>query len=90
MPGPTRFRGEMLNFNVKTDKVREHILDTRVKSVLEFVKKCYASGIPENGEEGTLDTPETAAMLRRVGNEGMVLLKNQHGVLPFANEKKVI
>lgn len=89
MPGPSRFRGDVLKFNVQTDKVREHIIDQRARTVLEFVKKCYASGIPENGEEETLDTPETAAMLRRVGNEGIVLLKNRDDVLPFKKEKKV-
>ncbi|KAI1866673.1 uncharacterized protein JN550_007526 [Neoarthrinium moseri] len=90
MPGPTRFRGDMLKFNAQTDKVREHIITQRAKTVLEFVKKCYASGIPENGEEGTLDTPETAAVLRKIGNEGIVLLKNEGDVLPFKKEKKTV
>lgn len=89
MPGPTQFRGEALKFNVQTDKVREHVIDDRVKTVLEFVKKCYASGIEENAPENTLDTPETAAILRKIGNEGLVLLKNKDQVLPFKKDKKV-
>ncbi|KAH8646645.1 beta-glucosidase [Xylariales sp. PMI_506] len=90
MPGPARFRGELLDFNTKTDKVREYVINQRAKAVLEFVKKGIESGIPENGEEGTLDTPETAAVLRRVGNESIVLLKNDRNVLPFKKDKKTV
>lgn len=89
MPGPTRFRGEALKFNVSTDKVRTHILDQRAKAMLEFVKKCAASGVKENAPEKTADTPETAELLRRIGNEGIVLLKNDKNILPFKKDKKV-
>ncbi|OIW29044.1 beta-glucosidase [Coniochaeta ligniaria NRRL 30616] len=83
MPGPSRFRGEGLKFNVQTDKVREWELDERVRGVLGFVKRCAGSGVREGAEEGTADTPETRELLRRVGGEGVVLLKNEGGVLPF-------
>jgi beta-glucosidase len=89
MPGPVMFRGEILKSNVSIDKVREHILDERVRTVLEFVKTCAASGVPENAPESTGDTPETAALLRRIGNEGIVLLKNDNNVLPLKKDKKV-
>ncbi|KAG4220892.1 putative beta-glucosidase I [Phytophthora cactorum] len=89
MPGPPRFRGEPLKFNVSTGKVRTHILDQRVKAMLEFIKKCAASGVKENAPEGTADTPETAELLRRIGNEGIVLLKNDKSVLPLKKDKKV-
>ncbi|SPN99507.1 related to beta-glucosidase [Cephalotrichum gorgonifer] len=90
MPGPPRFRGEALLHNVSTDKVREHILDERVRAVLNLVKSCAASGVPENAEEKTGDTPETAELLRRIGNEGIVLLKNEKGVLPLKKDKKTV
>ncbi|KAK7912092.1 beta-glucosidase I [Apiospora marii] len=90
MPGPSRFRGEMLKFNASTGKVGEHIIDQRARTVLEFVKRSYANGIPENAPEETIDTPETAALLRRVGNEGIVLLKNDNDVLPLKKNKKTI
>jgi len=89
MPGPSRFRGDALKFNVSTDKVREHILDERVRGVLKLVKACAASGVPENAPEVTGDTPETAGLLRRIGNEGIVLLKNDREVLPLKKDKKV-
>ncbi|KAI1372575.1 glycoside hydrolase family 3 protein [Hypoxylon crocopeplum] len=90
MPGPPRFRGEPLKFNVSTDKVRTHVLDQRVKAMLELVKKCAASGVKENAPEGTADTPETAELLRRIGNEGICLLKNDRSVLPFKKDKKTV
>jgi beta-glucosidase len=90
MPGPPRFRGESLKFNVQTEKVREFELDERVRTVLEFVKKCAKSGVPEGGEEKTADTPETRELLRRIGGEGLVLLKNEGGVLPLKKEKKTV
>ena len=90
MPGPTRFRGEALKFNVTTDKVRSHILDQRARAMLEFVKKCAAAGVPENAPEKTAETPETAELLRRIGNEGIVLLRNENNILPFKKDKKVI
>ena len=89
MPGPPRFRGDPLMHNATTDKVREHVLDERARAVLNLVKACAAAGIPENAEEKTGDTPETAALLRRIGNEGIVLLKNEKNVLPLKKDKKV-
>lgn len=89
MPGPSRFRGEMLKFSVETDKVLEYELDERARTVLEFVKACLASGVKEGQEERAEDTPETAELLRRIGNEGLVLLKNEGDILPLKKDKKV-
>lgn len=89
MPGPSRFRGEALKFNVTTDKVREFIIDERARAVLELVKKCAASGVKEGQEERAEDTPETAELLRRIGGESLVLLKNEKNILPLKKDKKV-
>ncbi|KPM37751.1 putative beta-glucosidase I [Neonectria ditissima] len=90
MPGPTMFRGDLLKFATATGKVWGHVIDERAREVLKFVKKCAASGVKENGPEGTLDTPETAALLRKIGNESIVLLKNENSVLPLAKDKKTL
>ncbi|KAF4982620.1 hypothetical protein FZEAL_1798 [Fusarium zealandicum] len=90
MPGPTRWRGEVLNFAAAAEKVWGHVIDDRAREVLKFVKKCAASGVPENGPEKTVDTPETAALLRRIGNESIVLLKNEKNLLPLAKDKKTL
>lgn len=90
MPGPPRFRGDPLKFNVATDKITEYVLDERAKTVLELVRKCAASGVPENAEEVAANTPETAALLRKIGNESIVLLKNDNNVLPLNKDKKTV
>ncbi|KAH7203627.1 glycoside hydrolase superfamily [Fusarium oxysporum] len=90
MPGPTRWRGDVLNFAAACEKVWGHVIDDRAREVLKFVKKCAASGVKENGPEKTLDTPETAALLRRIGNESIVLLKNEKSLLPLAKDKKTL
>lgn len=89
MPGPARFRGEPLKFNVSTDKVKQHVLNERARALLNFVKECMKTGIPENAPENTGDTPETAELLRRIGGESLVLLKNENNVLPLKKNKKV-
>lgn len=89
MPGPPRFRGELLKFSVGADKVWGHVLDERVRAVLRFVKRCAASGVGEGQEERMEDTEETRALLRRIGGEGVVLLKNEEGLLPLRKDKKV-
>ncbi|CAI6099635.1 unnamed protein product [Clonostachys chloroleuca] len=90
MPGPPRFRGEPLKFSVSTGKPFHHVIDARAREVLNFVKKCAASGVKENGPENPRDTPETAALLRRIGNESIVLLKNENNVLPLKKDKKTL
>ncbi|KAK3377704.1 glycosyl hydrolase family 3 N terminal domain-containing protein [Podospora didyma] len=90
MPGPARFRGEVLKFNVGNDKVPRYVVNERSRSVLKFVKKCASSGIPENGPETTGDTPETSELLRRLGIEGTVLLKNDNNLLPLKKDKKTV
>jgi beta-glucosidase len=90
MPGPTKFRGEALKFNAANGKPFGHIIDARAREVLKFVKKCAASGVKENGPEGSADTPETAALLRKIGNESLVLLKNEKDVLPLKKDKKTL
>ncbi|EJP66571.1 Cel3c-like protein [Beauveria bassiana ARSEF 2860] len=90
MPGPSRFRGEALQFNVSTGKPFIHHIDNRVRQVLNLVKKVSSLPIQENGPESTLDTPETAALLRKIGNESIVLLKNDDNILPFSKEKKTL
>lgn len=90
MPGPSKFRGEALKFNVSTGKPFHHVIDARAREVLKFVKKCAAANVKENGPEGGRDIPETAALLRKIGDESIVLLKNDNSVLPLKKDKKTL
>ncbi|KAL3952599.1 hypothetical protein ACCO45_012542 [Purpureocillium lilacinum] len=90
MPGPPRFRGEALKFNASNNKPFAHVIDERARKVLKLVKKCAPLKLAENGPEREANTPETAALLRRIGTESIVLLKNEEGVLPFKKDKKTL
>lgn len=84
MPGPPLFRGPPLRVNAASGKIPEHVLNERVRKVLELVKKCTSTThFQENGPEATVDKPETAALLRKIGNESIVLLKNDGNILPL-------
>jgi len=89
MPGATKWRGEILLQAVGINKVPQHVLDERVRNVLNLVNRCAAAKIPEYAEEKTADTPETAALLRKIGGESIVLMKNEDNVLPLKKNKKV-
>lgn len=89
MPGATRWRGVAGVQAVGVNKIAEYVLDERVRNVLELVNKCAASKLPERAEEKTADTKETAALLRKIGAESIVLMKNEGDVLPLKKDKKV-
>ncbi|KAF2458870.1 glycosyl hydrolase family 3 C-terminal domain-containing protein [Lineolata rhizophorae] len=89
MPGPTRWRGEALVHAVGSRKVLGHVLDARVRKILELINLATKSGIPESGPEKSLDRPQDKALLRRVTSESIVLLKNEGGILPFKPDEPV-
>ncbi|KAF7953333.1 hypothetical protein EAE96_006544 [Botrytis aclada] len=88
MPGSTKWRGPMLIQAVSTGKVPQHILDERARNVLNTVNRAADANVPENAEEKTADTPETAALLREIAGDSIVLMKNEGSVLPFRKDKK--
>ncbi|KAL1306300.1 hypothetical protein AAFC00_004384 [Neodothiora populina] len=90
MPGPPRFRGDAAAHASACNKFNATALDDRARNILQLVKDCAASGIPENAEMGNVDTPETSALLRRLASESIVLLKNEQSILPLDKTKKVL
>lgn len=89
MPGPTRWRGLLLNHAVTSKKVTQETIDERARQVLNLVDKALQAGIPEGAPEEPKDTPETAALLREIAGESIVLLKNEGNVLPFKKSETV-
>lgn len=83
MPGPTRWRGQLLNHAVMSRKVAQETVDDRVRQVLELVHRSIQAGVPEDAAEEPKDTPETAALLRDLAAQSIVLLKNENKTLPF-------
>lgn len=89
MPGPSRWRSGLLKHALGSNKVTRRTLDQRVRAVLNLVKRCAISKIPEHAKERTIDTPETSALLRRVASDGIVLMKNENRCLPLKKDKSV-
>lgn len=89
MPGPTQWRGAALSHAVTSNKVRQHVLDERVRAVLKTIKEAAKSGVVEDAKEGGLNRPEDQIFLRRVAAESIVLLKNETSILPFDKSKTV-
>ncbi|KAK5939464.1 beta-glucosidase [Knufia obscura] len=87
MPGPSYVRGKLINQALGCGKLREYDVDNCVREVLKLVKKVLPLGIPENAPEHTVDSPETAALLRQISSNSIVLMKNDKNVLPFKKEK---
>ncbi|KAG9230687.1 glycoside hydrolase family 3 protein [Amylocarpus encephaloides] len=90
MAGPTRWRGIALQQAVSVGKVHQHILDERVRNVLNLINRVSAAKIAENAPEEAANTPETAALLRKIGAESIVLMKNEDKILPLSKDKKTL
>ena len=89
MPGPTRWRGLLITHALMANKISGQTLDSSVREVLRLVGKAAKTGVPGNAPEGSRDTPETAALLRKIAGESLVLLKNKRKVLPLDKSKTV-
>jgi len=90
MPGTTKWRGPILIQAVGVNKVPQHTLDERARNVLKLVDRCAGANIPENAEETAANnTPETSALLREIGADTIVLMKNDNSILPLKKDKKV-
>ena len=95
MPGPTRWRGGALQHVVTANKIRPHVLDQRVRAVLDIVKVTAKSGVPEGVPEKELNRPQDRESLRRFASESIVLLKNEGrtknggNILPLNHNRKV-
>ncbi|KAL4748228.1 hypothetical protein BDW72DRAFT_205812 [Aspergillus terricola var. indicus] len=81
MPGQTVFRGERLVDAVQRGLVDEQRVDESAARVLALIEatRDSQSGEPERSEL----RPETSSLALRIASEGVVLLKNEHHVLPL-------
>jgi beta-glucosidase len=72
-----------------SQKVAQETVDRRAREVLKFVQRCVRTGVTEHAPEEARDIPETAALLREVAAQSIVLLKNEGRALPFKKQSKV-
>lgn len=82
MPGPTRDRGAKLVEAVKSGAAKADAVRESARRMLRLIERVGAFETPGIGAERAEDRPETRALIRRAGAEGMVLLKND-GTLPL-------
>jgi len=85
MPGPTRERGEKLVAAVKSGEVKAETIHAAARRILVLLERVGAFADGSMYEEQAVDRPEHRALIRKLGVEGAVLLKND-GVLPLQKE----
>ncbi|MBX4966814.1 glycoside hydrolase family 3 C-terminal domain-containing protein [Rhizobium binae] len=83
MPGPARDRGEKLMAAVREGKVEAATVRAAARRILVLLERVGAFETKPDLTERTVDLPEDRALIRRLGAEGAVLLKND-GILPLA------
>jgi len=62
-------------------------LDARVKRILRMI---FRTAMDRNRPFGSQTSPEHYAAARKIGAESIVLLKNDGGLLPMTNPKKIV
>ncbi|PDT02559.1 glycosyl hydrolase [Rhizobium chutanense] len=83
MPGPARDRGEKLVAAVREGKVEAETVKAAARRMLLLLERVGAFESKPDLTERAIDLPEDRALIRRLGAEGTVLLKND-GILPLA------
>ena len=96
MPGPTVWRGKtQMSHMLSSFKVDPKQIDRLATEVLLWVQKLakanesvvYAKPGPEKTRQ---EREKDAKIIRQIGGEGIVLLKNQGGILPITEKSKKI
>ncbi|KAJ7682484.1 glycoside hydrolase family 3 protein [Mycena polygramma] len=90
MPGPSVTRGKAVERAIMGGKLFPSDIDARVRNILELLKRAHESGIPFDGPEESIDTPELRQLLRTAAADAIVLLKNDKKVLPLSLDVKKI
>ncbi|WP_155121996.1 beta-glucosidase H [Martelella mediterranea] len=84
MPGPGKFRGDMLVEAVENGDVPREAVRRAARRVLRLIERVGAKTTGDLETERAEDRPETRALIRRAGAEAAVLLKNDNNLLPLA------
>lgn len=88
MPGPSRWRKvEDVVKAIEDGEVSEETIDERTIRVLQFLEQHRCFENPTIPDEQAIDKPEHQSLIREAGSKGIVLLKNEGGILPLTKEK---
>ncbi|GAB4311525.1 MAG: glycoside hydrolase family 3 C-terminal domain-containing protein [Promethearchaeota archaeon] len=83
MPRPNRYVPEQVVAAVRAGEVPVETLDDAVRRLLRVMFLVGLFDHPGSSPAGARNVPEHHDLARRLATEGMVLLKNEGGVLPF-------
>ncbi|KAH7237766.1 glycoside hydrolase superfamily [Fusarium redolens] len=83
MPGPSRWRGDLLHLALFSRKVKKSMIDERVRNLLNLVSRVRPAIERQSPDEEAGDTPAKRALCREVARSSIVLLKNEGKVLPL-------
>ena len=90
MPGPTRWRGKKLLQAMRDDQVSESTINKSARRILELAKALGRFESPDEAPERAVEDAERDNFIRDSAAEGMVLLKNEHQVLPIPQNANVV
>lgn len=98
MPGKPRWRQlQLVRQSINAHKILPETLNERVINLLRWVQKLSSLNPDivydqDDSREGarTEEQEKDAALIRRIGNEGIVLLKNEDSVLPIRHGKVAV
>ncbi|KNB13500.1 hypothetical protein FOXG_12989 [Fusarium oxysporum f. sp. lycopersici 4287] len=83
MPGPSRWRGDLLHLALMSRKVTKSMINERVRNVVKLVNRVQPAIKHTTPNEEAGDTPTKRALCREVAQGSIVLLKNERKVLPL-------
>jgi beta-glucosidase len=83
MPGPTRWRGQLLFWAVISKKLKQATLNAAVRNYLNLLNKVQPALEQQVDQSTAGDSPEKRELCRKVAAESIVLLKNENGILPL-------
>lgn len=83
MPGPARWMGRHAAQAVESGALSMDRLDDKVRRLLRTMARVGAFERPDLQPEQAIDRPEHRAVARQAAAEAIVLLKNDHGILPL-------
>jgi len=88
MPGPARHLGDPVRRAVESGELPEALVDQAARRLLRATARAGlldANGAPSR--ERSEDRPEHRELARRCARESLVLLRNEGGLLPLAQER---
>lgn len=98
MPGPAMWRAlPLVKHSIAAHKIDPRTIDKRVTEVLNWMQKytklnpevVYAPPGPEKVRDSAEERASDAKLLREIGSQGAVLLKNE-GILPIKSGKVAV